>query len=118
MQCLRCSCDLKEGTADFSLKVMLCSKCAAAVAKLRARMRSELEAVLGSLDETLRFALVDKRLPEGMDGETPRANCLKFIIEADEQCRNQSRTRSSRSSKQSATTADGRSSSDKPSVLG
>lgn len=108
MKCIRCKKDMTEGSTDFSLKVMLCSSCAIKVKRVHDRVRSELEVLLTTLDDVMRFALLSGDLPTDTLDST---ELLQFTVTMGEKCRQQ--TRSSKSSEQPVTTADGESGSSK-----
>lgn len=120
MRCMNCGDSLTERTTDFTLRVMLCKKCAVMLSRLRDRIRSEVETLLATLDDTLRFGVTDaEAFPGGVDEKTTRDQVLRFIVSLDEKCRNTSRTTtSSKSTKPSATTASGNGSSTKLSAPG
>lgn len=106
MKCLHCSKGLDQDTADFTLKIMLCKSCAVQVVRLENRLRSVLEVLLTTLDETVRFAVLSNGLPQQT---ATRADLLRFIADMDERCRQQ--IQSSKSTGPLAATADGRSDS-------
>jgi len=106
MDCLYCKQDIDEKTTDFSLRIMLCKRCAGLVAKLKDRIKSELEVLLANLDSTMRFAVTAQDLPGGVETAVSRQALLHFIVHMDERCRSQT-TLSSRSTKQSVTIASG-----------
>jgi hypothetical protein len=108
MKCIRCKKELTEKTTDFSLKVMLCNSCSVKVQRARDRIRSELEVLVTTLDDTMRFAVLSGELPS----ETAtRSELLQFIVTKDEKCHQA--TPSSRNTELLAPTADGRSASSK-----
>jgi hypothetical protein len=109
MKCLVCDSELTERTTDFSLKVMLCQGCAIRVSKTRDRIRSEVEVLLATVDDAMRFAVLSKDLPSE---DLSRDGMLKFIIAMDKLCRQG--TRSLESTRLSATTVAGGRSSNSP----
>ena len=103
-----CTADLDEKDVQLTLKVLLCRKCTKEIQALRARLRSELEVALATLDDTLRMALLNGvSIPTGV---TP----LETVAEVQKQCRSIEKTTiSSKSTKLGAITAGGNESSSK-----
>lgn len=117
MKCLNCDEELTDRTTDFTLKVMLCKPCAVKVSRLKARLRSELEVLLATLDDSMRFGITTQEVLPADDDGASRQDLLEFAVRLDTKCRNTSRTTtSSRSSSPSANTADGSESSTKHSA--
>lgn len=117
MNCVNTSCGKPiTGTdGDFTFKVLLCKECSTNLQRFRSRVRSELEVMLATLDDTLRFSVTsDLQFAGSVDEATTREEILEFMIELDKQCRNTSKTTtSSKSTKPNAITAGGSRSSTK-----
>jgi hypothetical protein len=57
MKCVSCFKEVSELDTKFFLQVLLCPVCAVTAEKARNKIRSELEAALARLDQTVRSAL-------------------------------------------------------------
>lgn len=62
MRCTCCHEEVEEGKVVFFLNVMMCSRCAESARKIRDRLRSEVENVLATLDDSLRRFLVENSI--------------------------------------------------------
>lgn len=95
MKCMNCGEELTQRTSDFTLKVLLCKSCAMRVDKLKRRLRSELETLLATLDDTMRFGITSQVQLPAEDDDVNRQYLLEFIVRLDADCR--STTRASKS---------------------
>lgn len=111
MNCVNTTCGkpVISTDCDFTFKVLLCKQCSTNLKRARSRIRSELEVLLATLDDTLRFGVTsDLHFADRVDESTTREDVLEFITKLDKLCRNTSRmTNSSKSMKPNAITADG-----------
>ena len=114
MQCVNpnCSAQMLERDVQFVLKMMLCRSCAIMFREARAHVRSEAEAMLASLDDTLQ-ALVMQGQAHALEG---RDKLLEGVVRTHKTCR--IRTTSTEYTRPVAHTADGRRKSNKPSAQG
>lgn len=82
MNCTSCGRYVAEGKSVFYLQVYLCPECAKAARLIRDKLRSELEVVLATLDDSMRRVLVDRKLPDvsGVDISSKEALALALSL--------------------------------------